>query len=279
MTGTIEVVDRHDIDLTQLEKDVSSTLSALVSGQESSFVPAFLEILQTADDEMIASTSEVTISLLETMEEPSTVSAVVQEDEAATMSNRMMYFIIAGAGFVVAILLLGFAVYYSTSSKRKAREARKRKRSAYQEPYRGRSRHHSPESDRSHDSYDAAENNHPVVNFLIEACSSLMSGDSENRSYRSNGQLSVRTRDVENDCGWLCAPNKPKPTQARSLSVPQRRPYPYPASDLVPVKSHVRRNTQPTDLTLTMKSTASPREEWTCVDGLVTKKVRSTLWD
>ncbi|KAL7485095.1 hypothetical protein ACHAW6_010702 [Cyclotella cf. meneghiniana] len=279
VTGTLEVVDRNDIDLTQLEKDVSSTLSALVSGQESSSVTPFHEVMQTADDETISSASEVTISLLEPLEEPSSVSAVVQEDEVVTMNDRTMYFIIAGAGFVGAIFLLGFAIYYSRSSNRKARKSRKRKRSAYQEPHRGRSRHHSPDSDRSHDSYDAAENNNPVVNFLIEACSSLMSGDSENKSLRSNGQCTVHTRDVENDCGWFCAPNPPKSTQVRSSSVPQRRPYPYPASDPVPAKSRVQKNTQPTDLTLTMKSTASPREEWTCVDGFVTKKVRSTLWD
>ncbi|KAL3788800.1 hypothetical protein HJC23_006253 [Cyclotella cryptica] len=278
MTGTVEVVNSEDIDLIELEKETSLALSALFQRNESS-VPEFLEVLHTAKDTVLASTSEVTISLLEPLEEPSAVSAVAQEDEVDKISNRNLYFIIACAGFGAAILLLGYSIYY-LRSKRKERKSRSRKRSAYPEPYQARSRRYSPDSDRSPDSYDAVENNIPVVDYIIEACSSLMSGESDKRSYRSNGQLTVHTRDVENDCGWFCSPDKPKPP-VRSFSAPQRRPYPYPASGPAhaPVKSHVRRNTQPTDLTLTMKSTASAREEWTCVDGLVTRKVKSAQWN
>lgn len=266
VTGQLDL-DNHDIDFTSFDQVLSLALLALFTEHD------FVEVLRTADDEILQSTTEVKLALLKGIEKQSSISAAVKQDESDSTNNDNMYFLIACGGFGVAILFLGFSVYYSSKRKR-ARRSRSRKRG----DYRAR-RNYSPDSGRSPNSYGPYDKcGIPVMDFVVEACSSFLTNDSGDRS----GQMSVRTRDVEhNNCsfGSFWEPDKPKSRTRSSSMPPQRRPYPYPATPQPNGRGHVRRSSQPSDMSLAMKSqnmsaAASVREEWTCVDGVVTKKVR-----
>lgn len=269
ITGDMDIVNSDDIDLAELDQVVSLALLTLFTDYD------FADVLQGAEDEVLQSTTGVKLALLKGIEKQSSVSAVVQQEQPDASNNDNMYFLIACGGFGVAILLLGYSVHYSSKRKR-ARRSRSRKRSTYH----GRSRrNYSPDSGRSPDSYELDNKcGIPAMDFVVEACSSFLTNDSGDRS----GQMSVRTRDMHNNTcsfGSFWEPEAPK-RRARSSSMPpQRRPYPYPATVQPNRKGHVRRSSQPSDMSLAMKSqnmscAASVREEWTCVDGMVTKKVR-----
>ena len=260
VTGQIDVVDSDRIDFTELNQVISLILLSLFSDND------FLEVVQGADDEILHSTTEVKLALLKGIERQSSINAL-QEETQEENSNENLYFIIACAGFGAAVLLLGFSVHYS-SKRKAARKSRGRARTNY------RSRRNYSPGNRSYDSYDADNKcGVPVMDFVVEACSSFLTNDSGDRS---NG--SVNTRDLQNNsCSfgsfWEA---DPKPKTRSSSMPPQRRPYPYPATETRNGRGHVRRSSQPSDMSLAMKSTgaASIREEWTCVDGVVTKKVR-----
>ena len=264
VTGQLDVVESDRVDFTELNQVISLILLSLFSEND------FLEVVQGADDKILHSTTEVKLALLKGIERQSSINALMQEEVPKERSTEDMYFIIACAGFGAAVLLLGFSVHYS--SKRKA--ARKsRGRGGARTRHRSR-RDYSPDN-RSYDSYDANDKcGVPVMDFVVEACSSFLTNDSGDRS-----RDSVDTRALQNNScsfGSFWETDDPKPKARSSSMPPQRRPYPYPATQTRNGRGHVRRSSQPSDMSLAMKSTgaASIREEWTCVDGVVTKKVR-----
>lgn len=270
VTGQLDLVNSEDIDLTALDQLVSLTLLSLFTEHD------FVEVLQNAEDQLLKSTTKAKLALLQGIEKQSTASAVIQQEHENTWKDDNMYFFIACGGFGIAILLLGYSIYYSSKRKRARRSRRQRSN------YRGR-RNYSPDSNRSSYSYDVSDKcGIPVMDFVVEACSSFLSNDSGDHSH---GQMSVRTRDVNNNCNfesfWEPESEPARPKTRSSSMPPHRRPYPYPATQpATSGRGHIRRNSQPSDMSLAMKSqnmsaAASVREEWTCVDGVVRKKVRT----
>lgn len=265
VTGHLSVVDRADIDRDEFNQVLSLTLLSLFSEN------SFLQVVHSADDKVLRSTTELELALLKGVEKQNSVSALLQENVVSEgTGNDNMYFFIACAGFGVAVLLLGYSIYFSRKRKR-ARQSRGRKRNGYRTR-----RNHSPDSNGSPESYYDEKCGIPVMDFVVEACSSFLSND--DRSYDND---SVRTRDIQhNNCSfgsfWEPEPSRPKGYKARSSSMPPQRarPYPYPATETVDKRGHVRRSSQPSDMSLAMKSQTSAREEWTCVDGVVTRKAQ-----
>ncbi|KAL3769201.1 hypothetical protein ACHAWO_000847 [Cyclotella atomus] len=260
--GQLDLVNSEDLDFAVLDELISLTLLRLFTEND------FVEVLQNAEDEILKSTTKAKLALLKVIEKEISVSAVVQQERDDEGKNDNVYFFIACGGFGIAILLLGYSICYSSRRKRARRSRRKQRRA-----YRGR-RDYSPGSNCSSDSYDDPETcGVSVMDFVVEACSSFLTKDS--------GQESVLTHDVHNNCSfgsfW-----EPTRSRARSSSMPpHRRPYPYPATQSPSNgRGHVRRNSQPSDMSLAMKSQnmsagAGVREEWTCVDGVVRKKVNT----
>lgn len=262
--GQLDLVNSEDLDFAVLDELISFTLLRLFTEND------FVEVLQNAEDEILKSTTKAKLALLKGIGKEISVSAVVQQERDDEGKNDNVYFFIACGGFGIAILLLGYSICYSSRRKRARRSRRKQRRA-----YRGR-RDYSPGSNCSSDSYDDPETcGVSVMDFVVEACSSFLTKDS--------GQESVLTHDVNNNCSfgsfW-----EPEPTRSRARSSsmpPHRRPYPYPATQSPSNgRGHVRRNSQPSDMSLAMKSQnmsagAGVREEWTCVDGVVRKKVNT----
>ena len=247
VTGTVDVVNDvandDGIDFQELDKSIVSTLTSLFEEQHSDSATSFLVSLQYAKDNALGMAIDVELSLTKAVEKQLPVAnALVQDDVVSDKSfTDSLYFFIACGGFGAVILLIGFLIH-STRSKAKEKAIEQKVRSA-KSTNRKKFTNRSSNNNRVDDDHD-----HPALEYLDNACSSLMSVVDDNKSGGS-----VDTQDLLGQCDLISVC-----TGSESLT-PKHRPYPYTATEAsTPAKSSV----------------SAQGEEWVCVDGVVKKAGR-----
>jgi len=181
VTGTVDVVNDvandDGIDFQELDKSIVSTLTSLFEEQHSDSATSFLVSLQYAKDNALGMAIDVELSLTKAVEKQLPVAnALVQDDVVSDKSfTDSLYFFIACGGFGAVILLIGFLIH-STRSKAKEKAIEQKIRSA-KSTNRKKFTNRSSNNNRVDDDHD-----HPALEYLDNACSSLMSVVDDNKS-------------------------------------------------------------------------------------------------
>jgi hypothetical protein len=162
---------------------------------------------------------------LEYQEEAEPEKSIIDRiiDFFADSENRMFFFIACGV-FGATILIVAYLVHYSKKTNAETRKVRCRERNAW---YRSTNAYTARKRESSVMSDDLCGDK--VVDCLVETFPSLRDDDD---SACTRGQFTLKTRDVQSkDCNiWDCCVGA-GPVKVRSVPyIPQRRPYPYPAT-------------------------------------------------